>query len=78
MGGGQMSAFPMIGGLSVQIGDTVSITELWECSNEEAGDRDWPEKAWPRRGVLRGGGDLIWGKFEIPELGWTITGGSGC
>jgi hypothetical protein len=44
MGGGQMSVFPMIGGLSVRIGDTVSITELWECSNKEAGDRDWPEK----------------------------------
>jgi hypothetical protein len=35
-----MNAFPMTGGLLVRIGDTVSITELCEYSNEEAGDMD--------------------------------------
>jgi hypothetical protein len=33
---------------------------------------------WPRQGVVHGGGDRNWGKFEIPELGRTIKGGSGC
>jgi hypothetical protein len=78
MGGGQMNVFPMTGGLLVRIGDTVSITELWECSNEEAGDMDWPEKGWPQRGVLRGDKNRIGGSLKL-ELSsdWlrTIRGG---
>jgi hypothetical protein len=37
-------AFSMMGGLSVQIGDSVSILELWKCSNEGEKEMNRPER----------------------------------
>ena len=37
-------------------------------------DSALPERAGHGGAVLRGGGDLIWGKFEIQELWGTIQG----
>jgi hypothetical protein len=52
-------AFSMMGGLSVQIGDSVSILELWKCSNEGERDEQTGKGAGRGEAVFRGVADQL-------------------
>jgi hypothetical protein len=77
MGGGQLGAFPVIGELSVRIGDTVSITELCKCSNEGERGMNRPERGLAAVRLFFAVRRTNWGESKIRVPWRTIEGGSG-
>ena len=61
--------FTAIGGEIIQLSGAVSIVVIQECTNNTNNDRIGPDLRWPRRGVLRGGGDQFGGKPELWSYG---------
>jgi hypothetical protein len=70
-------AFPVMGGHTVQIDDLISITKLCKCLNKKAGDGGWPERGWPRWGVLAGCSTRFGGNQKFERAGGGLRVGAG-
>jgi hypothetical protein len=60
--------FTAIGGEIIQLSGAVSIVVIQECTNNTNNDRIGPDLRWPRRVVLRGGGEWVLGRIPNSRI----------